>query len=171
MKQNQGWIEYCKSLSPAIVETCAKTPLSAGQAGLVKALGTALPDWKFRHSIGRGGWYRLGGIVDPSGHRVSDSLESWVEDALDERDGNMGQLIDDFSGQELYATRLVGQTHYLVAQSGEAATKVMDSYATFTQAHPEVPWRSMRGMRNRIAHGYFDINLDVVWETVQTALP
>lgn len=54
---------------------------------------------------------------------------------------------------------------------GEAATKVMDSHATFTQAHPEVPWRSMRGMRNRIAHGYFDINLDVVWETVQTALP
>jgi len=29
----------------------------------------------------------------------------------------------------------------------------------------------MRGMRNRIAHGYFDINLDVVWDTVQTALP
>jgi hypothetical protein len=28
----------------------------------------------------------------------------------------------------------------------------------------------MRGMRNRIAHGYFDINLDVVWQTVQTAL-
>ena len=31
--------------------------------------------------------------------------------------------------------------------------------------------RGMRGMRNRIAHGYFDVNLDVVWETVQTALP
>ncbi|MGF6732369.1 uncharacterized protein with HEPN domain [Paraburkholderia youngii] len=45
---------------------------------------------------------------------------------------------------------------------GEAATKVMDRYADFAQAHPEVPWRSMRGMRNRIAHGYFDINLDVV---------
>jgi uncharacterized protein with HEPN domain len=29
----------------------------------------------------------------------------------------------------------------------------------------------MRGMRNRIAHGYFEINLDVVWETVQSALP
>ncbi|MBM5574754.1 DUF86 domain-containing protein [Deefgea sp. CFH1-16] len=54
---------------------------------------------------------------------------------------------------------------------GEAATKVMDSYAEFSQAHPEVPWRSMRGMRNRIAHGYFDINLDVVWDTVQMALP
>ena len=54
---------------------------------------------------------------------------------------------------------------------GEAATKVMDGYAEFADAHPEVPWRSMRGMRNRIAHGYFDINLDLVWDTVQTALP
>jgi uncharacterized protein with HEPN domain len=29
----------------------------------------------------------------------------------------------------------------------------------------------MRGMRNRIAHGYFDINLEVVWETIQSSLP
>ena len=54
---------------------------------------------------------------------------------------------------------------------GEAATKVMDGYAGFTGRYPDVPWRSMRGMRNRIAHGYFDINLDIVWDTVQTALP
>lgn len=54
---------------------------------------------------------------------------------------------------------------------GEAATKVMDGYSDFTQAHPEVPWRSMRNMRNRMAHGYFDIDLDVVWETVQEWLP
>ena len=54
---------------------------------------------------------------------------------------------------------------------GEAATKVMDAYPDFANAHPEVPWRNMRGMRNRIAHGYFDIDLEVVWETVQTALP
>jgi len=54
---------------------------------------------------------------------------------------------------------------------GEAATKVMDGYADFTEAHPEVPWRSMRNMRNRMAHGYFDINLDVVWETAQQWLP
>ncbi len=54
---------------------------------------------------------------------------------------------------------------------GEAATKVMDGYVEFTQTHPEVPWRRMRNMRNRMAHGYFDINLDVVWETVQEWLP
>ena len=29
----------------------------------------------------------------------------------------------------------------------------------------------MRGMRNRMAHGYFEINLDMVWDTVQDSLP
>ena len=54
---------------------------------------------------------------------------------------------------------------------GEAATKVMESYSAFTLVHPEVPWRNMRGMRNRMAHGYFDIDLDVVWDTAQEWLP
>ena len=54
---------------------------------------------------------------------------------------------------------------------GEAATKVMDGYAEFTRAHADVPWRSMRNMRNRMAHGYFEINLDVVWDTTQEWLP
>lgn len=54
---------------------------------------------------------------------------------------------------------------------GEAATKVMDGYDEFIQSHAEVPWRSMRNMRNRMAHGYFDINLDLVWSTVQERLP
>lgn len=54
---------------------------------------------------------------------------------------------------------------------GEASTKVMDQYPAFASEHSHIPWRSMRGMRNRIAHGYFDINLDVVWSTVLTSLP
>ena len=54
---------------------------------------------------------------------------------------------------------------------GEAATKLLKDYGQFLERHPEVPWRSMKGMRNRIAHGYFDIDLDVVWATVRTALP
>lgn len=54
---------------------------------------------------------------------------------------------------------------------GEAATKVMDRYPEFAERHPDIPWRSIRGMRNRIAHGYFEINLDVVWDTVTAALP
>jgi uncharacterized protein with HEPN domain len=47
----------------------------------------------------------------------------------------------------------------------------MPGYTEFAQTHSQVPWLSMREMRNRIAHGYFDINLDAVWHTVQKALP
>jgi len=54
---------------------------------------------------------------------------------------------------------------------GEAATKVMDRFPAFAERNAEMPWRSMRGMRNRITHGYFDIDLVVVRDTVQTALP
>lgn len=54
---------------------------------------------------------------------------------------------------------------------GEAATKLIQNHSAFIDQHAGVPWRSMKGMRNRIAHGYFNINLDVVWETVQAALP
>lgn len=53
----------------------------------------------------------------------------------------------------------------------EAATKLADEYPDFIAKFPQVQWKSMRGMRNRLAHGYFDINLDVVWETVKQALP
>lgn len=54
---------------------------------------------------------------------------------------------------------------------GEEATKLLKDDEAFADQHPEVPWRSMKGMRNRIAHGYFEINLETVWETIQTALP
>lgn len=47
---------------------------------------------------------------------------------------------------------------------GEAATKVMDLYSEFAEAHPELLWRSMRGMRNRIAHGYFEINISISYD-------
>ncbi len=54
---------------------------------------------------------------------------------------------------------------------GEEATKLLKEDETIAERFPQVPWRSMKGMRNRIAHSYFEINLDTVWETVQTALP
>jgi uncharacterized protein with HEPN domain len=54
---------------------------------------------------------------------------------------------------------------------GEAATKLLQDHADFLDRYPDLPWKSMKGMRNRVAHGYFDINLDVVWDTVSLALP
>ena len=54
---------------------------------------------------------------------------------------------------------------------GEAAARIMDRHPDFVAQHPETRWRDMRGMRNRIAHGYFDIDLELVWQTVHNGLP
>lgn len=51
---------------------------------------------------------------------------------------------------------------------GEAASRVSQGFRT---AHPEVPWRDAADMRNRLVHGYFDINLDVVWATATEDIP
>ncbi|MHB8645207.1 MAG: HepT-like ribonuclease domain-containing protein [Thermomicrobiales bacterium] len=37
--------------------------------------------------------------------------------------------------------------------------------------HPEIPWREIAGFRNKITHGYFDINLEIVWDVVERFLP
>ena len=51
---------------------------------------------------------------------------------------------------------------------GEAATQVTKA----TRQHlPEMPWERIVGMRNRLVHAYFDINLDIVWKTVRGDLP
>ncbi|MBS0433259.1 MAG: DUF86 domain-containing protein [Proteobacteria bacterium] len=54
---------------------------------------------------------------------------------------------------------------------GEAASRLAERHPEFVRAHPRIPWASMRGMRNRLAHGYFEIDLDTVWHTLQHDLP
>lgn len=54
---------------------------------------------------------------------------------------------------------------------GEAATRLLKEHGEFVASFPVVPWASMKGMRNRLAHGYFDIDLPLVWQTVQSSLP
>lgn len=51
---------------------------------------------------------------------------------------------------------------------GEAASHVG---ADTREAHPEIPWSGIVGMRHRLVHGYFRINLARVWETVERDIP
>ena len=56
----------------------------------------------------------------------------------------------------------------LVSVIGEAASRV--SPATRSEIRT-IPWPDMVGMRNRLVHDYFDINLDILWATVEDNLP
>jgi uncharacterized protein with HEPN domain len=51
---------------------------------------------------------------------------------------------------------------------GEAASKVSREVRSRS---PEIPWADLIAMRNRLIHSYFDVNLDIVWQTVSVELP
>jgi len=78
-------------------------------------------------------------------------------------------------GQDREAFMADRRTQQAVVMSlliiGEGAAKVMDADPEFARKHAGLPWRSMRGMRNRMIHGYFETNLELVWETVNVEIP
>lgn len=54
---------------------------------------------------------------------------------------------------------------------GEAARNIERDAPEFAAQHPEIPWTVIYTMRNRIAHGYFKVDLEIVWRTIQRDLP
>jgi uncharacterized protein with HEPN domain len=54
---------------------------------------------------------------------------------------------------------------------GEAARNIQKHHPEFVGLHPDVPWEYMYLMRNRVSHGYFSVDLEVVWKTVELDIP
>lgn len=54
---------------------------------------------------------------------------------------------------------------------GEACNNVAKLHPEFAAAHPSVPWGFAYEMRNSLSHGYFAIDLDIVWRTGRDNLP
>ena len=57
---------------------------------------------------------------------------------------------------------------YYLQILGEAASAIPQD---FRDRHPEIPWRPMISMRNKLIHHYDGIDLDVVWETATLSIP
>ena len=51
---------------------------------------------------------------------------------------------------------------------GEAAKNVSED---LRKGYPDIPWRQIAGTRDRLIHGYFDVDLDIVWQIISTDLP
>lgn len=100
-------------------------------------------------------------------NRLSDYLEHIIQAST-----NACEFVEGLDKEHFMADKRTQQAIIMnLIIIGEAAGKIMDEHTEFTKNNAEVPWRGMRGMRNRIAHGYFEIDLNIVWDTVQNALP
>jgi hypothetical protein len=105
-------IEY----NQLLVELCKTTDPERGISAIVEGLSSIFPELEFEHVLSRGGWYRLGGVVDSDYQRVSDNIVEWAEQ---ECDGDPEQLVLKYIDSVYFATKLAGKTHYLTVSSGD----------------------------------------------------
>ena len=75
-----------------------------------------------------------------------------------------GRKRADLDTDRMLALSLVKEIEII----GEAANQIAE---TSREQLPEIPWADIIGMRNRLVHAYFDINLEILWQTVEQDLP
>jgi uncharacterized protein with HEPN domain len=90
-------------------------------------------------------------------HHMLDAAQEAIE-------FTQGRSYIDLSGDRKLVLALVKDVEII----GEAAYRV--SQSTRNQL-PGIPWDDIIGMRHRLVHAYFDINLEILWRTVQDDLP
>ena len=81
----------------------------------------------------------------------------------------IGRFIAGRDRSDLEADRmLLFAVVHAIEVMGEAAARVSDETR---RVAPDVPWGAIVGMRNRLIHGYFDIDTGIVWKTVSVEIP
>lgn len=70
----------------------------------------------------------------------------------------------DLDSDRFFASAIMREFEVL----GEAASAIsIETRLRF----PFIPWKAVIGMRNQLIHAYFDVDHDIIWKTIQTALP
>lgn len=87
-----------------------------------------------------------------------------LEAAQDAVNFARGRTREDLDRDRMLALAMIKSIEII----GEAASKITED---FKSAHGNIPWNDIVNMRHRLIHAYFDVNLDIVWKTVENDLP
>ncbi|OYT53958.1 MAG: hypothetical protein B6U72_04190 [Candidatus Altiarchaeales archaeon ex4484_2] len=92
----------------------------------------------------------------------------YVEDILDSIDAIeefvKGMIFEDFKKDKKTVFAVVRAIEII----GEAAKNIPKAVM---EKHPQIPWKDMAGMRDKVIHEYFGVDKQVVWETVKHDIP
>lgn len=80
------------------------------------------------------------------------------------------EIVTQAGGFETFASSRVHQAAAMqaIANIGEAVRHLPDD---FTDKYSDIPWSAIRGMRNRVSHGYDTVDVNVLWRTISTEVP
>ena len=98
--------------------------------------------------------------LSPDGIRVAHICDA-IDEALSFAEG---KTKEDLATSRMLVLALFKELEMI----GEAASKISEA---FRRKHAEIPWDAMIATRNRLVHGYFDVDVEIVWKTISEDLP
>ena len=85
---------------------------------------------------------------------------------MQEAAGNVLRLVAGVRREDFLANDLLRQSVILnLLIIGEGAAQILKAHEEFALKYPDVQWSAIRGLRNIIAHNYFSIEVDIIWNT------
>ncbi|PIS28338.1 hypothetical protein COT42_08400 [Candidatus Saganbacteria bacterium CG08_land_8_20_14_0_20_45_16] len=88
-----------------------------------------------------------------------------ILDAINKAEEYIGQMNEDkFSQESLVQDGVIRQIEII----GEATKNLSED---FRNKHKQIPWKDIAGMRDKLIHGYFGVDINAVWDTAKKDLP
>jgi uncharacterized protein with HEPN domain len=98
-------------------------------------------------------------------------IDDWLADIAHWGD-RLAHHIDGLAREEFMADQKVQDAAAKCAEAiGEAAREILKIEADFDSIHPDLKLKGASSFRNRLSHGYYSINLSVLWDTITTSVP
>ncbi len=92
----------------------------------------------------------------------------YIEDILDAME--KAELVISETDYETFSENF--RINFVVVRALEIIGEATKRLSTdIREQYPEIPWKDMAGMRDRIIHGYDDVDLRIVWDTVTKEIP
>ena len=99
---------------------------------------------------------------------LSRDLDSFLKD-IETGCAKIGRYTGDLERDEVFADEMrFDGILFNLQVIGEAVKNLPDE---FRDLHPDIPWREVAGMRDIVAHAYFALDLDILWNAISVAVP
>lgn len=95
---------------------------------------------------------------------LGDYIEDILEAIVDVKNFTEGMRYEEFITDRKTINAVIRSLEII----GEAAKKIPGS---MREKYPDVPWKGMTGMRDKLIHEYFGVDLEIVWEVINSELP